>query len=121
MIKKFIKKIQDKLFLSKQKSLLLAEKKRLEKQAEIDNKFPQYGDTEEANASEVAEFTKRKGIAKRLKGELKDVNDALAKIEKNKYGICEICKNPIEKGRLKIIPSARTCVADSGEQTKKHH
>lgn len=119
MIKKFIKNIQDKLFLSKQKSLLLAEKKRLERELKIDNKFPQYGDTEEANAEEVTEFTQRKGIAKQFKNELNDVDDALGKFEKGKYGICEVCGEMIEKGRLEIVPSARTCVNDSNKQIKK--
>ena len=112
------KKIQDKLFISKQKSILIAEKKRLEKELKKYNKFPEYGDTEEANASEVTEFTKRQGLEKKLSGELKDIKDALKKIEKNKYGKCEVCKGPIERGRLEIIPSARTCVSDSRKKSK---
>lgn len=109
-MEKIINKIKDKFFISKQKSRLLTEEKRLKKELDIDNKFPQYGDSEEANASEVTEFTKRQGIEKQLEGELKDVEDALKKIADDKYGICEVCGKKINPERLDAMPSARTCV-----------
>lgn len=42
---------------------------------------------------------------------LKDINDALAKIERNDgtYGICEKMGTPIEEDRLEANPAARTC------------
>lgn len=45
---------------------------------------------------------------RRLVGE---IEAALRKIEKGTYGVCEHCKKPIEKKRLKFIPAARYCMA----------
>ncbi len=58
-------------------------------------------------ADKLEEFEDNSGIASKLETQLKDVNDALEKIEKDTYGICEACKEPIEKGRLEANPAAR--------------
>ena len=108
-----LKKISNKLFLIKQKRALLKEKKRLEKDLEQTKKFPQFGDSEEANASEVELFEKYKGLEKRLKAQLEEVKKALERMEKGKYGVCEQCKGLIEDGRLKAYPAAATCVKHS--------
>lgn len=47
---------------------------------------------------------------------LNEIEIALKKIENGKYGICELCKKPIEPKRLKAIPYSRYCV----ECQKKH-
>lgn len=41
--------------------------------------------------------------------QLKDVKDALNKIENGTYGTCEECNQNIEEDRLAAVPSARTC------------
>ena len=41
---------------------------------------------------------------------LRDVNDALKRIEMGTYGVCEGCEEPILKKRLEVFPSARYCV-----------
>jgi RNA polymerase-binding protein DksA len=41
---------------------------------------------------------------------LKEINSAIERIETGKYGICENCKKPIGKLRLKTLPYARLCV-----------
>lgn len=42
---------------------------------------------------------------------LGDIEAALRKMEKGTFGLCEHCKKPIEKKRIKAIPSARYCMA----------
>lgn len=42
--------------------------------------------------------------------ELDSIDDAIEKMYTNKYGICEDCGNPIEKGRLDAKPFAKYCV-----------
>ena len=42
---------------------------------------------------------------------VRDIEAALTKIKKGTYGICEHCKKPIEKKRLKFMPYVRYCVA----------
>ncbi len=48
--------------------------------------------------------------------ELQDIQTALEKIEKGTYGECEICGCAISPSRLKILPSATTCVSCRGQE-----
>ena len=41
---------------------------------------------------------------------LRDVTDALRRIETGEYGICEGCEEPIPRKRLEVFPSARYCI-----------
>jgi len=41
---------------------------------------------------------------------LKNINLALEKIEKGRYGNCEKCGKEIDEKRLKISPEARSCL-----------
>lgn len=40
---------------------------------------------------------------------LQDVDDALGRIQKGDFGICEMCDEPISRNRLNAIPWARFC------------
>ncbi len=46
----------------------------------------------------------------KLTEELKEINEALNKISKGEYGICEMCEEPINIERLKIKPYAKYCI-----------
>lgn len=48
--------------------------------------------------------------------ELEDIQVALEKIERGTYGECEICGCAISPSRLKILPSATTCVSCRGQE-----
>jgi len=41
---------------------------------------------------------------------LADINDALARIERGRYGRCENCHRKISKERLEAVPYARYCL-----------
>ncbi len=41
---------------------------------------------------------------------LKEIDDALQRIQNNTYGICQASKKPITKSRLRFIPWARYCI-----------
>lgn len=60
-------------------------------------------------ADRFEDFESRSGMVTTLQARLTDVNDALEKIEKGTYGICEIGGEKIEESRLDANPSARTC------------
>lgn len=45
-----------------------------------------------------------------LQKKVSEIENALVKIEKKKYGKCERCKKPILVVRLKLLPEARYCV-----------
>jgi RNA polymerase-binding protein DksA len=41
---------------------------------------------------------------------LRDINDALTRIQDGSFGLCEECEKPIARARLKALPYARLCV-----------
>jgi RNA polymerase-binding transcription factor len=47
-----------------------------------------------------------------VEAELKDIDDALRKLEQGTYGTCEACGKPIDPERLEAKPWARFCVTD---------
>jgi len=51
---------------------------------------------------------------------LRDIEAAMRKMEKGTYGLCEHCKNVIEKKRIKALPSARYCMTcQSGSEKNR--
>ncbi len=72
-------------------------------------------ETDSADDNEVAdkfeELEENEAIIGKLEPQYMEVKAALDRIEKGKYGICEISGELIEKDRLEANPSARTCKA----------
>ena len=48
--------------------------------------------------------------------ELRDIDEALVRVEEGDFGICEACTKPIPKTRLRAVPHARLCVACKREE-----
>lgn len=65
----------------------------------------------EERATEITSFADRSTIEYELEEKLKEVNGALEAIANNSYGLCVVCKSPIEEARLEANPSAMTCKA----------
>ena len=63
---------------------------------------------ENDNADRFEGFEERTAMVKALGARMKDIVDALKKIEGDNYGICEISGEPIEEDRLNANPAART-------------
>jgi len=40
---------------------------------------------------------------------LRAIEDALARISRGGFGVCEVCKRPIVKARLEAVPWTRLC------------
>ena len=72
--------------------------------------FPDYGDSTEDNAVEVADYTKNLSFERGFEGDLRDVESALKRIEEGAYGKCKYCGKEIELERLKIRPESNSCV-----------
>jgi len=116
------KNIHSQDFLKKIKEVLFREKKRLEKElakfttknrnvkGDYDANFPEYGDKDDENAQEVAQYTANKPLEIALEKELRDVNKSLERLEKGTYGICKYCDEPIEEKRLEARPTSGACV-----------
>ena len=47
---------------------------------------------------------------------LREIDEALERIEDGSFGICDLCGKPIPKGRLAVMPHARSCVTCLNEQ-----
>lgn len=73
--------------------------------------FPQYGDSAEDNAAEVADYAKNLSVEKEFEKELRDIDKALKKLEEGTYGVCIHCGTEIEVERLKVRPESGSCVA----------
>ena len=111
----------DQKTLEELKNLLLEEKKSLEEELgliakkengdDYETKFEDFGRDEEDNAEEVEEYTNKIGLTETFEKKLKEVNDALRRMEDGTYGVCENCKKEeISLERLRAYPSARTCL-----------
>ena len=66
----------------------------------------------------VEELGSNKSILDSLEKQLKEINNALEKIGKGTYGICEISGEPIERDRLEANPAARTAKKYMKTETK---
>ncbi len=107
--------------LEELKQSLLDEKKKLKDELgliaskeggdDYETKFEDLGRDEEDNAEEIEEYTNKMGITETLEKKLKEINDALNRMESGTYGICENClKEEIPLDRLKAYPAASTCL-----------
>jgi len=112
-----LKKIKEKLEKEKleiEKQLSTFAKKDKALPGDWDTKFPYFngeagGAILEKAADEVEEYATLLPIEYSLEERLQNIEQALEKIKKGTYGICEKCKKPIDKKRLKICPEAKFC------------
>lgn len=112
-----------KSFLEEIKTALLSKKDSLESELgnftkknphisdDYEADFPNYGDEEDENAREVAEYTANKPLEITLENTLRDVNKALERIDKGTYGVCKYCDKPIDEKRLKARPTSGACIS----------
>ncbi len=107
--------------LERLKGKLLAEKARLEGElarmakptdvaGEYETRFENLGTDADENATEVETYVGNVAVEDTLETELKEVNDALSKMEAGTYGLCEKTGQPIPTERLDVYPAARTLV-----------
>jgi len=103
--------------LEKEKTIILSQLKKLARKSPKSNDWeinpPETTNVQVSEAGEMANvFTKMETdmeIEKSLESELTDVDDALQRIEKGNYGVCE-SGDAISEDRLKANPTAKTCM-----------
>ena len=118
MDKKLVQKLNQKLEEEKEsieKRLKTFAKKDSKIKGDWDTRFPHWDGESgssalERAADEVEEYTTLLPLEYSLEIQLRDINSALEKIQKGKYGKCEECKKEISKERLKICPEAKFCL-----------
>jgi len=67
-------------------------------------------------ADNVEAWNERTALVATFEAQYNGVQSALARIEGGTFGICEVCKKPIEEARLDASPTARTCIAHLEEE-----
>ena len=113
----------DQGFIERMKAALDDEKARLERElgqfshrnpkaasTEYEANFPNSGDKEDENASEVAQFSDNLSLEDELVKALRDVESALKSIAAGSYGTCKYCKLPIDERRLIARPTSTSCI-----------
>lgn len=91
---------------------------------DYDTRFPEMGTSLEESEDEVEEYGNLTAAEHELELRLKNINDALAKIEAGTksnlagaYGACERCGKDIGVERLTAIPEARLCATCAGNRS----
>jgi len=119
MNKKLLSELKERL--EKEKVSIEEQLKRFAKRDEKlkgdwDTIFPKFNGGEaggaalEKAADEVEEYSTLLSIEHSLELKLKNIDLALEKIERGKYGRCEKCGKEISEDRLKVSPEARLCL-----------
>lgn len=112
--KEFLKQILDILTEKKerlQNELGVFTKPNAHTEGDYDAQYPEFGDKEDENAQEIAQFTARKPLEITLEKELRDIDKALKRLDEGKYGICKYCEKPIDEKRLLARPTSGSCVS----------
>lgn len=110
-------------FIAQMKKTLEEEKQRLETElsgfahrnpkateTDFEPEFPNIGDKEDENASEVAQFSNNLSLEDELEKALRDVESALKLMDEGKYGVCKYCGAQIDERRLIARPTSTSCI-----------
>ena len=106
------------------KKMLIEEKERLlEKMEQLKNGEVYVNKDEIKDVADAASDELDKAFVMRIRDRelklIKKIDEALARIEKGTYGICEECGCDIEEKRLKARPVATLCIACKEEQEER--
>jgi DnaK suppressor protein len=84
---------------------------------------PKTGDPEGGDVCDIASSDRERELRLRLsergREKLKEIEEALERIEDGSFGLCDRCGCKIPKGRLKVMPFSTTCVACKAIQEKQ--
>ena len=100
----------DEKFIEKQRKIIEKNIKRFDDEIKENKSYLEIGSSNEDNALEFEAFEERQALVKSAKKDLKDLKAALKKIDEGKYGVCSVCGEKIDAGRLEAYSSATTCV-----------
>ena len=70
-----------------------------------------FGESEDENASEIAQYGDNLSLEQELESALKDVESAMKAVENGTYGTCKYCKQAISENRLRARPTSTSCIA----------
>lgn len=111
--KEFVETIKKQLLEEKEKmenELNKFSKRNAHVSDDFDTNFPDYGDKDDENAAEVADYITNKPLEESLEKNLRDITKTLERIDKGEYGICKYCGKTIEEKRLLARPASSACI-----------
>lgn len=76
--------------------------------------------TEEEADPEIIEREKTLALLNTLERKVEEIDVALRAAREGKYGICEVCGQPIDPARLEIMPEATMCVSCKAEAERRN-
>lgn len=110
----------------KQMESLLLNRKNILLQ-DFEERYKKYQDASSGKLTDMAEIASSSSndeleitVAEEEARELKQIEDALARIKAGHYGVCEQCGHMIKKARLKAIPFATLCVSCKEEEERAY-
>ncbi len=75
-----------------------------------DSELSRYDNHPADVATELFDAEHRAALRSNHEFMMREIDDALEKIKKGTYGICELCGKSIDPQRLEVIPDARNCI-----------
>jgi len=69
--------------------------------------------------TETFERERDTSVLQRVEAQLREVDDALARLDAGTYGRCEICGKEIAEARLEAMPAARYCLEDQARAERE--
>jgi RNA polymerase-binding protein DksA len=91
----------------------------MENQRETGSELSSYANHPAEAASDYANLTMNLNLAERDTKYLKQLEDALDRIERGVYGICTVCKSVIPMVRLEAVPTVTKCVECKNEAKRR--
>lgn len=64
----------------------------------------------EEQATQVENDEVLDSLGNAARTEIEMVKQAISRIDKGQYGLCQVCGEPISKERLKVIPYSTMCI-----------
>jgi RNA polymerase-binding protein DksA len=111
----------DQKILAELKNKLILEKNRIAEElnrigkptteaGDFSTNFNEIGTDEDDNASEVEEYTDNLALEASLEKQLKEILEALERMDSGTYGKCANCDADIPLERLQAYPAAKMCI-----------
>jgi DnaK suppressor protein len=123
------KETHTKAFITEMKGLLENELEKLQRSLERithkgknggdDANFPDYGNGEDENANEIADYESNLSLEHELEKALRDVKNALKRITEGTYGVCKYSGELISENRLRARPTSTSSIASKKTLTQE--
>lgn len=106
------KEIKEKILQEIEKTkILIVELKELTKPISPENAIGRVSRMDAINNKSINDLGLRK-----QENKLRKLEIALSKIELENFGVCSMCKNPIQEGRIMLMPESSFCVGCSSRR-----